>query len=172
MSLIPGPVLASMSGRPPDPGPTPELGPALSPTPGPGTGSVPPAIATPAETAPSTAEINPPMEVGSECGSMRMTSSELRYVSGDHWTAILDGIADLKDHFDQEERFRLAQDDHDPGSGEGTSNMLGPRSSHALLLYGCRLSVSRAEILAALPPKSAVDRYISRYFNRLDLVHC
>jgi hypothetical protein len=103
---------------------------------------------------------------------MRMSASELRYVSGDHWTAILDGIADLKDHFDQEERFRLAQDDKDPGVGDVTSNIPGPRSSHTLLLYGCRLPVSRAEILAALPPKTAVDRYISRYFNRLDLVHC
>ncbi|KAK3299647.1 uncharacterized protein B0H64DRAFT_389201 [Chaetomium fimeti] len=169
MSLMPRPGLSSMSGPSPDPGPTPDLGPGLSPVPG--ANPVPHAMTTPAETAPSAMEVTTPMEVGSECGSMRMSASELRYVSGDHWTAILDGIADLKDHFDQEERFRLAQDDHDTVPGDATSGLLGPRSTPTLLLYGCRLPSSRAEILAALPPKSAVDRYISRYFNRLDLVH-
>ncbi|KAH6637281.1 hypothetical protein F5144DRAFT_570122 [Chaetomium tenue] len=166
MSLMPAPVLNSRSGPTPNPGPTPGLDPGLHPVPS--TSPACHAIATPAETTPSTVEVNAPMEVGSECGSMHMSASELRYVGGDHWTAILDGIADLKDHFDQEERFRLAQDEHD---GDGTTNPLGPRSTHTLLLYGCRLPGSRAEILAALPPKSAVDRYISRYFNRLDLVH-
>lgn len=47
-----------------------------------------------------------------------------------------------------------------------------PQSTHALLLYGCPLPTSRSEILAALPPRNAVDRYIARYFNRLDIVHC
>lgn len=114
-----------------------------------------------------------PIDVRSECGSMRVTASELRYVGGDHWAAILDNIADLKDHFDREEQFQLAQNEHDPIEGDTPQNHLaGPRSAHALLLYGCPLPASRAEIIAALPPKSAVDRYISRYFNRLDLVHC
>ncbi|KAH6845798.1 hypothetical protein B0I37DRAFT_392784 [Chaetomium sp. MPI-CAGE-AT-0009] len=175
MSLMPRPPLGvgSVSGCPPDPSPTPELGPGLSPVPG--AGPVPHAIATPTptptptETAPSAGGVHTPVEVGSECGSMRMSASELRYVGGDHWTAILDGIADLKDHFDQEERFRLAQDDHETTAGDATSNLLGTRSTHTPLLYGCPLPSSRAEILAALPPKSAVDRYISRYFNRLDL---
>lgn len=170
MSLIPGPVFNSVPGPSPDPGPTPEPDPGLNPVPGAGPASH--AMAAPAETAPSAVEVNAPIDVGSECGSMRVSASELRYVGGDHWTAILDGIADLKDHFDQEERFRLAQDEHDTGAGDETTNLLEPHSTPTLLLYGCRLPVSRAEILAALPPKSAVDRYISRYFNRLDLVHC
>ena len=96
---------------------------------------------------------------------MHVSASELRYVGGDHWAAILDSIADLKDHFDQEEHLRLANSPDQIQDDGGD-----PRSSHALLLYGCRRPASRAEILAALPPKSAVDRYISRYFNRLDLV--
>jgi hypothetical protein len=105
----------------------------------------------------------------SECGSMRVSPSELRYVGVDHWAAILDNIADLRDHFDREEHLRLANTpeqhlDDDNYSGR----RLPPR--HALLLYGCRQPTSRAEILAALPPKDAVDRYISRYFNRVDLV--
>lgn len=115
------------------------------------------------------------MDGRSECGSMRISASELRYVSGDHWATILDSIADLKDHFDREEQLRLAnkpdQIQDDDGDGDdGGDSLSRPPSPHSLLLYGCRLSVSRAEILAALPPKGAVDRYISRYFNRLDLV--
>jgi hypothetical protein len=115
-----------------------------------------------------------PKDGRSECGSMRISASELRYVGGDHWAAILDSIADLKDHFDREEQLRLAnnpdQIQDDNGDGDGGDSLARPRSSHALLLYGCSRSASRAEILAALPPKGAVDRYISRYFNRLDLV--
>jgi hypothetical protein len=97
---------------------------------------------------------------------MRLSASEVHYVGSDHWAAILDSIADLKDHFDREENLRLANtldvDESDPVGR--------PRSPQALLLYGCKRATSRSEILAALPPKTAMDRYISRFFNRLDLV--
>lgn len=114
-------------------------------------------------------QVDVPVDGHSECGSMRVTASELRYVGGDHWAAILENIADLKDHFDREEQLRLANspEDLDGNNGDPANK---PRSPHALLLYGCRRPTSRSEILAALPPKSAVDRYISRYFNCLDLV--
>ena len=104
------------------------------------------------------------VDTRSECGSMCVSASEFRYVGGDHWAAILDSIADLKDHFDREEHLRLV---NSPDQIHDDSHN---RTPHALLLYGTRLASSRAEIIAALPPKSATDRYISRYFNRLDLV--
>jgi hypothetical protein len=125
---------------------------------------------TPAETMP----IDTPVDGQSECGSMRISESELRYVGGEHWVAILDGIADLKDHLDREEQLRLAQssdrveDEH--GVGNSSEPFARPRSNGAFLLYRCRRATSRDEILSALPPKNAVDRYISRYFNYLDLV--
>ncbi|KAK4151650.1 fusarisetin A cluster transcription factor [Chaetomidium leptoderma] len=150
-SLIPDSVLGSLNvpGRTSNPGPTPELGPG--PSPGPIT----------------------PMDVKSECGSMRVGPSELSYVGDGHWAAILDGIADLKDQFEREEPSGLiTQDSHDILDSSDADHLPRHRPSHTLLLYGCQLPVSRAEILAALPPKSASDRYISRYFNRLDLVHC
>ncbi|KAI1382979.1 putative fungal-specific transcription factor [Hypoxylon trugodes] len=110
------------------------------------------------------------MEGQSDYGSMHLNASEVRYVGGDHWAAILESIADLKDHFDQEENLRLV-DTPDHSHDDITSNpMERPQSPHAHLLYGCGRVASRAEILAALPPKDAVDRYISRFFNRLDLV--
>ncbi len=106
--------------------------------------------------------------------SMRISAWELPYVGGDHWATVLDNIADLKDHFDREEQLRLVNN-HDQiqdkgGDGDGGDSLMRPQSPHALLLYGRRRSASRAEILAALPVKATVDRYISRYFNRLDLV--
>ncbi|KAJ9300975.1 transcriptional regulator family: Fungal Specific TF [Paecilomyces variotii] len=102
-----------------------------------------------------------------DSGSMRLSDSELRYVGGDHWAAILDSIADLKEHFDREEQFRLSSSQPIQADDEISQTEL--RCRHALLLYGCRRSASRTDILSALPPKTAVDRYISRYFNRLDL---
>ena len=119
------------------------------------------------------APVDTPMDERSECGSMRMTASELRYVGGEHWAAILDSIADLRDHFDREELLRLANSPHGNNDGDGdaaATPFAKTLSPHALLLYQRCRPASRSEILAVLPPKPAVDRYISRYFNRLDLV--
>ncbi|KAJ5784059.1 uncharacterized protein N7518_009736 [Penicillium psychrosexuale] len=115
------------------------------------------------------AVMEPPLDGHSEYGSMRISESELRYVGGDHWAAILDGIADLKDHFDRDEQLRLANTPDQLAYEQG-HDLSRAKSGYALLLYGCRRIVSHDEILAALPPKAAVDRYISRYFNYLDLV--
>ncbi|KAK6209808.1 fungal specific transcription factor [Colletotrichum tabaci] len=104
---------------------------------------------------------------------MRFSASEHHYVGGDHWAAIMDSIADLKDHFDREERLKLAESPIQPVGfhGDGCEDRdAQPGRRRALLLYGCRQATSKAEVLAALPPKPAVDRYIARYFNRLDLV--
>ncbi|KAL5333051.1 fungal-specific transcription factor domain-containing protein [Aspergillus crustosus] len=113
-----------------------------------------------------------PIDTHSECGSMRGSGSELNYVGGGHWVAILDSIADLKDHLDREEQLRLAgsSDDFadDQWSHDGTVSR--PWLKGAFLLYGSRRPTSPDEILSALPPKYAVDRCISRYFNYLDLV--
>lgn len=109
----------------------------------------------------------------SDCGSMRASVSELHYVGGEHWAAILDSISDLKVHFDQEEQLRLATSPdrlpHDYGTSGEVHDWPGKRSQ---LLYGSSKPASRVELLAALPPKSSVDRYISRYFNRQELVSC
>lgn len=109
-----------------------------------------------------------PMDENSECGSMRISGSEVHYVNGEHWAAILDNIADLKDHLDREEGLRLA---NSPGGRSiNIGAYQGGGNTGALLLYGCRPLASREQALASLPPKESVDRYISRYFNRVDLV--
>ncbi|KAJ5753006.1 fungal-specific transcription factor [Penicillium odoratum] len=106
----------------------------------------------------------------SECGGMQTSESEFHYVGNNHWATILDGIADLKDHLDRDEQFRLASTPSDLDIDEHENGLARPRSGYALLLYGGRRLCSKDEILAALPPRSAVDRYVSRYFNYLDLV--
>ncbi|KAJ0423708.1 fungal-specific transcription factor domain-containing protein [Aspergillus carlsbadensis] len=126
-----------------------------------------PGPATPADTIP----IEASADERSDCGSLRISDLELRYVEGDHWVAILDGIADLKDHIDREEQLRLAGTYNAIGDEVDNANSLAlSQDGGALLLYGCRHATSRDEILSALPPKYAVDRYVSRYFNYLDLV--
>ncbi|KAH8698477.1 hypothetical protein BGW36DRAFT_376178 [Talaromyces proteolyticus] len=86
-------------------------------------------------------------------GSMIFGSSGPHYVSGTHWAAILDSITDLKEHLEQQ---------------EGEHVTAPPYMPHVLLLYGCE-SISKEDILQALPPKVNVDRFVSQYFNRLDL---
>ncbi|KAJ5149506.1 transcriptional regulator family: Fungal Specific TF [Penicillium atrosanguineum] len=88
----------------------------------------------------------------SDGGSVWFSSSDAQYVGGTHWAAILDRIADLKEQL---------------GRG-GDGNVENPVMLHTFLLYGCK-SASKEDILAALPDRPAVDRYISQHFNRLDL---
>jgi hypothetical protein len=109
----------------------------------------------------------------SECGSMLVSASEVHYVGSNHWAAILDSIADLRDYFDRDEQLRLAASpDQIQDDTRDAGNVKTQASRHSLLLYGGHCSASQAEILTALPPKAAVDRYISYYFNRQELVSC
>ena len=120
-----------------------------------------------------TPHLDSPVDRCSDCGSMRVSASELQYVGGDHWAAILDSIADLKDHFDREEQLILAINPDQIQDNTGDAGNVNIHASrHSLLLYGGYRPTSQAEILAALPPKGAVDRCISRYFNRQELVSC
>ncbi|CAH0030944.1 unnamed protein product [Clonostachys rhizophaga] len=104
-------------------------------------------------------------DVRSECGSISATATELPYIGDDHWAAILESISDLKHQVDRDEQTRM-----DDTIGDDNPYTRRP-SPHALLLYGCPRARSREEILSALPPKPAVDRYVSFYFNHLSLAY-
>lgn len=107
----------------------------------------------------------PSRDVPSEHGSLHVGvggGSELRYVGGGHWAAILDNITDLKHQLDREEEMEMLEpvgdlDGSDSGPGT-TSHEPEAVSRRALLLYSCPQPASREEILAALPPKVTVDR--------------
>ncbi|KAL4881188.1 fungal-specific transcription factor domain-containing protein [Aspergillus karnatakaensis] len=118
----------------------------------------------------TTRPIQPADDTCSESGSMRISDHEHHYVGGDHWVAILESIADLKDCLDREEQQTLSERDKTLEDSQENGNATPASRFGASLLYGCPRATSREEILTALPPKPAVDRYISRYFNYLDLV--
>ncbi|KAI0870200.1 hypothetical protein GGS24DRAFT_504984 [Hypoxylon argillaceum] len=100
-----------------------------------------------------------PSPAPSQPGSIRRNAHGASYVNSVHWTAVLDSISELKDHYEEEEEARLlAANDHVRHQNPG------PR-----LLYE-PVQATRADILASIPPRPAVDRIIARYFNAEGLV--
>lgn len=90
-------------------------------------------------------------------GCMRFNSlGTANYVGSSHWAAVLDSIAELKEHFEQEEEIRNMATDFNPPNSV--------HSSWPQLLYGCQ-RVTKAEILSSIPPRRAADRLVSRYFT-------
>ncbi|QGI61444.1 hypothetical protein CEK26_005411 [Fusarium fujikuroi] len=100
---------------------------------------------------------------GTDSGSMRSTGGGANYVVSSHWAAVLDGIAELKDHLDSEDEAAHS-DVH--GVESPTADMTGPQ-----LLYGCPKPASKDEILASILSLSrpVVDRLVSRYFNSFEM---
>ncbi|KAF7174473.1 hypothetical protein CNMCM5623_007356 [Aspergillus felis] len=93
-------------------------------------------------------------------GRIRLENEETNYVEGSHWTAILDGIAELKDFFD---------DADVPQTAESSTSRLGAdwnfQSRRPALIFGDAQHLDRDEILASLPPRPEVDRLLASYFN-------
>ncbi|ATY60855.1 fungal specific transcription factor [Cordyceps militaris] len=112
--------------------------------------------------------------VPSERGSLHIGGSELRYVGGEHWAAILDNITDFRDQLARGDNLSLPEPVAASSSGAAhePETVRIPPARRALLLYGCPRPASREEIVAALPPKITVDRYLSRYFTCLELASC
>ncbi|KGO58226.1 Transcription factor, fungi [Penicillium expansum] len=90
---------------------------------------------------------------------MRLHSHGTNYVGSFHWAAVLDSISELRDHYEEEEEARLlAANDH------VLHESPGPR-----LLYE-PVQTTKADLLAAIPARSAVDRMVARYFNAQGVV--
>lgn len=89
----------------------------------------------------------------SDYGSIKIRESGSRYVSNAHWAAVLDSIAELKDHFERDEEPTHPQ-----------IQFPGPQ-----LLYVCPLHVTPASIIESMPSRAIVDKLVSRYFNDLDV---
>ncbi|KAI1078118.1 fungal-specific transcription factor domain-containing protein [Whalleya microplaca] len=112
------------------------------------------AAATPNE------DLNDNASTASECGSIQLTKTGASYVSSAHWAAVLDGIAEIKDHFEKEEEAQAAS----PGLFDNPHpDWTGPQ-----LLYGCT-KLSKEEILESIPTRPIVDRLVSRYFNSFEM---
>nr|UPQ41315.1 GAL4-like Zn(II)2Cys6 (or C6 zinc) binuclear cluster DNA-binding domain [Hypoxylon sp. CO27-5] len=99
----------------------------------------------------------------SDCGTLRSTSAGVSYVDSAHWTALLDGISELKDCF--EDTLELAPN-FQPSIAPQIAPDYGPSP---LLLYGHFAQASKGEIVSTLPARPVVDRLVSKFFNTIDL---
>ena len=90
-------------------------------------------------------------------GFMKINSSgAAKYVSSSHWAAILDSIAELNDHVEQEEETRnIATEFH---------QRYAVHTTWPQLLYDDQ-RVTKADILSSIPTRRAADRLVSRYFS-------
>ncbi|KAJ2898786.1 fungal-specific transcription factor domain-containing protein [Zalerion maritima] len=109
-----------------------------------------------------------------ETGSMHFAPTGTVYVGGAHWTAILDGIAELRTHFDEQDQSReketgLPENSRPSSSGGRSSCDSGPDSQGPSLLFGYPKLESEAEILAALPERKVADRLVFQYFHLADI---
>ncbi|PVH77143.1 hypothetical protein DL98DRAFT_463996 [Cadophora sp. DSE1049] len=71
------------------------------------------------------------------------------YVGATHWAAILEDIEEVKSYFEETEEV-LDGDDTRPFSS---------------LAFNAATPATRPGLMAALPPRIVVDRFVSRYFN-------
>ncbi|RDL35368.1 uncharacterized protein BP5553_07299 [Venustampulla echinocandica] len=92
-------------------------------------------------------------------GKISLEDSGMKYVEGGHWTAILDGISEIKCYFESE-----SSQTHVPTPETIDVDIEGP-----LLLFGCNNHATKFDILSAIPPRPIVDRLLSKYFNQMEL---
>ena len=99
-------------------------------------------------------------------GRISLENHETSYVGSAHWTAILDSIAELKDHFEDEDDDNYNNYDlADPHTGTGQL----PHTERPILLFGANRDATKLEILSSLPLRPVVDRLISGYFSAMDV---
>ncbi|KAK7413984.1 hypothetical protein QQX98_007167 [Neonectria punicea] len=98
----------------------------------------------------------------SDVGSMQFGQSGASYVNSAHWAAVLDGIADIREHFENEKEWEI-QDGSQP------TDTVQPDWTGPQLLYGCPRLGTKDEILASIPSRPVVDRLVSRYFNSFEM---
>ncbi|KAH6959615.1 hypothetical protein BKA56DRAFT_662631, partial [Ilyonectria sp. MPI-CAGE-AT-0026] len=117
-----------------------------------------------AETGPASSSsegLSPPGPHVSESGTMHRSAKGTSYVGSPHWAAIIDGISELKDHFD-----------HIDGSqapSELGQQPVSP-SPEPLLLYSCTRPPPREQLISELPERSIVDRMVFQYFSEISIL--
>ena len=90
-------------------------------------------------------------------GRISVKDTGTTWVEDDHWTAILDGISELKDSIEW-----IPSHNGDESSDELDS--LGP-----VLLLGERQQAKRHDILAAIPPRPVADRLVSQFLKSVEI---
>ncbi|KAK9320869.1 fungal-specific transcription factor domain-containing protein [Lipomyces orientalis] len=96
-----------------------------------------------------------PSRLSDRFGRMSVGATKTTYVESTHWTAILDGIAELKDYF-QDEPDHAGYQEFAPPVPEGDPPEL---------LFSQYLPATKQEILAAIPPRPMLDRLVAEYLS-------
>ncbi|KAH8730994.1 fungal-specific transcription factor domain-containing protein [Phaeosphaeriaceae sp. PMI808] len=91
--------------------------------------------------------------------SIHVTRTGASYVTDAHWAAVLDGIAEIKNHFETEEQL----------ANEQAPDLGHHGRTEPLPLFGCFQLATREEILASLPPRPLVDQLVSSYFSSFEM---
>jgi hypothetical protein len=98
----------------------------------------------------------------SDHGTMSIRSARLSYVGSFHWAAVLDSINELRNHLahaQEEYAINLT-----PDLVSSPTSFPKPQ-----LLYHGTFHETPVSIIKSIPPRSVVDRLVSRYFNMLDI---
>lgn len=105
--------------------------------------------------------LGPQADLSDDLGRLNIETTETSYVGSAHWTAIIDGIAELKDE--------VAIQNASEGNVRQAvpSDVSPPRG--AVLLYGFNENITQEEVLAAIPARAAADRLVSRFFNVMEM---
>lgn len=112
----------------------------------------------------SNASLDSSVLAESESGTLHVRSGGTIYVGSAHWSAVLDSISELRDHFQ-------GLDDKEPARTspiDSTSEV----SQGLYLLSGYQRPHSKEHLLSVMPERSVVDRLVFGYFNDLALGHC
>ncbi|KAL4906773.1 hypothetical protein BDW74DRAFT_127339 [Aspergillus multicolor] len=89
-------------------------------------------------------------KIASSLGRIQVGEAGTSYVSGAHWAALQDSIAEIKEFLDSDTSL--------------TQNY----SEGPALLVGLCPPVGKEDFLAAVPPKGMADRLVSRFFNSME----
>ncbi|KAI9824230.1 MAG: hypothetical protein M1832_002037 [Thelocarpon impressellum] len=95
-------------------------------------------------------------------GVMKVDANKSMYFGDAHWATIINDIAEVKNFFSEHKK----QFEEQSRKVEATKK--GEGSKGPAFLFGTSAPASREELFAALPPRSAVDKMVSRYFNSFD----
>ncbi|OIW34303.1 hypothetical protein CONLIGDRAFT_607106 [Coniochaeta ligniaria NRRL 30616] len=110
----------------------------------------------------------PGSSLADDLGKLSITDDHTVYTGSSHWVTILEDIRQLKDELSED------NDEHSAGT-----TRLGATSLDASLRQEPQLTklsllnsaprLSKEDILAMLPPRKAVDRHVSHFFNIFDM---
>ncbi|KAK5174875.1 uncharacterized protein LTR77_000011 [Saxophila tyrrhenica] len=106
-------------------------------------------------------------------GQMKISKDEISYVGESHWGAILNSISDLKRDIgdgDEEDGVHASPEQTINSWSAVPMGGVQPHSTTGLgfMLGGERPSVSKQELIKAVPEKRVADRLLSLWFNSPD----